>query len=91
MRPFFYANSAAPFLVNFTKVQIEIAALDREFEVGLVFGRYAFGLEQEWGVELLDVFPAVMDRLERIGLFEQLSHGGSWISIGAVGSEFHRQ
>jgi hypothetical protein len=44
-------------------------------------------LEQERSVELLDVDPAILDWLERVGIFEQLLHCGFRIGVGAV--KFH--
>jgi hypothetical protein len=57
-------------------VQHQPALLDRAIEAGLLFSGRALELEQKWPVDLLDIDPAVLDRLERVGELNQLARGG---------------
>jgi len=56
-------------------VQLEPALLDRAQKAGLVFRRRALELEQKRPVDLLDIDPAVLDGLERVGELKQLARG----------------
>jgi hypothetical protein len=56
-------------------VQLEPAVLDRAIKPGLVFRRRALELEQKRPVDLLDIDPAVLDGLERVGELKQLARG----------------
>ena len=52
-------------------VHREPAPLDRQFHAGAVFGRAGLVLEEERPVDLLDVDPAVLYRLDGVGDFEK--------------------
>jgi hypothetical protein len=53
--------------IGFALVQLEPALLDRAQKAGLVFRRRALELEQKRPVDLLDIDPAILDRLECVG------------------------
>src|SRR5271166_3063808 len=68
-------------------MQDQPALCDRAIETGLVFRWRALELIEEGLVDLLDIDPAVLDRLERVGEFDQLARRG--IGEGARGDELH--
>jgi hypothetical protein len=70
-------------------VHLEPAALDREFEAGAVLGWRALVLEQERLVDFFDV-DAPLNRLDRIGDFEDPPRGFFRVGVGAGGRVFHR-
>src|SRR6201987_5811788 len=70
-------------------VQPEPAVGDGEIEAGLVFRRCALELIQERPIDLLDIDPAVLDWLERVGELDQLARGGLGVGEGALLNELH--
>jgi hypothetical protein len=48
-------------------VQFQPALLDRAIETSLILGRRTLQLEQERPIDLLDIDPAILDRLESVG------------------------
>src|SRR3981189_2280618 len=69
-------------------VQLEPAAVDREFEARAVFGRAAVIAKQKRLRDFLDV-DAALNRLDRVGDFEDSASGFFRVGIGAGGGEFH--
>jgi hypothetical protein len=70
-------------------MQHEPAVCDGALKPGFVFGGRALQLEQERPVDFFDIDAAVLDRLERVGEFDQLARGGIGIGERAVEDEFH--
>jgi hypothetical protein len=62
---------------------------DRQLERSAVFGRAGSG-PQERQIDLLDVDPAVLDRLDRVGYLQQLAGGGFRIRVGAFSGKLQR-
>ena len=62
-----------------------------EGEPGAIFGRAATLLEQERPVDLLDVDPAVLDRLDGVGDLEDLARGLLGVGEGSISGVFHRR
>src|ERR1700741_1575194 len=62
---------------------------DRMIEPGLLLRGRTLVFEWKWPVDLLDIDPAILDRLEGIGEFDQLARGGLRIGEGARGNELH--
>ena len=60
----------------------EPTAIDGEFEAGAIFGRAAAVAEQKRLVDLLDV-DAALNRLDRVGDFEDSARGLFRVGIGA--------
>jgi hypothetical protein len=56
--------------------------LDRAIEASLVLRRRALELEQKRPVDLLDIDPPVLDRLEGVGQLDQLARGASGSAKG---------
>ena len=69
-------------------MQLEPAAVDREFEADAVLGRAAPVTEQERLVDFLDV-DAALNRLDRVGDFEYPARGLFRVGVGSGGSQFH--
>jgi hypothetical protein len=67
-------------------VRLEPAALDREFEARAVLGWAAAVTEEKRLVDFLNV-DAPLNRLDRIGDFEDAARGLLWIGKGAGGGE----
>jgi hypothetical protein len=65
-------------------VRLEPAALDREFEARAVLGWAAAVTEEKRLVDFLNV-DAPLNRLDRIGDFEDAARGLLWIGKGAGG------
>jgi hypothetical protein len=63
-------------------VHLEPAAIDHEFEARAVLGRAAAVTEQKRLVDLLDV-DAALNRLDRVGDFEDSARGLFRVGIGA--------
>jgi hypothetical protein len=61
---------------------------DRIVEAGLVFRRRALELGQKRPVDLLDIDPAVLERLESVGEFDQLARGDFRIREGRLAANF---
>ena len=61
----------------------------RAIETSLVFRRRALELIEEGRVDLLDIDPAILDRLECVGELDQLARSGFGIGEGAVGNVLH--
>jgi hypothetical protein len=73
-----------------TLVRTFVAALgNREIKPSLVLGRRALELIDERPIDLLDVNPAVLHRLDGVGQLHQLARGGIRIGEGARFDEFH--
>jgi hypothetical protein len=68
-------------------VRLEPAALDREFEARAVLGRAAAVTEEKRLVDFLNV-DAPLNRLDRIGDFEDAARGLLWIGKGAGGEVY---
>ena len=64
---------------------------DRQLQPGAIFGRAATLLEQERPVDLLDVDPAVLDRLDGVGDLEDLARGLLGVGEGSISGVFHRR
>jgi hypothetical protein len=65
-------------------VRLEPAALDREFEARAILGWAAAVTEEKRLVDFLNV-DAPLNRLDRIGDFEDAARGLLWIGKGAGG------
>jgi hypothetical protein len=63
-------------------------ALDPELEAGAVFRRRRLETEQHRPVEQLDMDPAVLDGLGRLGELDPLARGGFRVQVGAGSGEF---
>src|ERR1700681_4324440 len=66
------------------------AAGDGELDAGAIFGRTATFLKQKRPVDLLNVDPAVLDRLDRVGDLKQLARGFFRVGERSLGGIFHR-
>jgi hypothetical protein len=64
------------------------AALDCEIETCAIPLRAALELIQERSVDQLDMYPAVLLRLDGIGDVDQLAGGDFGVGVGAFGGEF---
>src|SRR6201987_5551982 len=70
-------------------VQPEPAVGDGAIKAGLVFRRRALELIQKGLIDLLDIDPAVLDRLECVGELKQFASGGLGISKWSLLNELH--
>jgi len=78
------------FYIGATLVQLKPTALDRELEPRRIFRKRRFVAKQEGVVDLLNIDPAVLNRLESSGVFQEAPRGRLRVGVGTVSSVFHR-
>ena len=69
-------------------MQDQPALGDRVIEAGLIFRRRPLQLVEKGRVDLLDIDPAILDRLESVGEFEQLACRGLGSAKGLFSTNF---
>jgi hypothetical protein len=65
------------------------AALDRQFQPGVIFRRRSLQALDERAVDLLEMNTAVLHNFDGIGDLDQLPGGGFRVRIRAISVEFH--